>query len=111
MLRSFDYAAWVAVMDLSQLDAGSAAIVRSLADAWRQPVEQAFLAGYRDAIAGCPSYPEDPAQAGRLLDLFLLEKALYEICYEAANRPQWIPIPIQGVTSLLDQEAGRDAQS
>jgi maltose alpha-D-glucosyltransferase / alpha-amylase len=107
MLRSFDYAAWTAIMNLSQLDAGSAAIVRSLADAWRNATEQAFLEAYRHAIVGCPSYPEDPQQAGRLLDLFLLEKALYEVCYEAANRPHWIPIPLQGVAGLLDQEAGR----
>ena len=43
-----------------------------------------------------------------LLDLFLLEKALYEICYEAANRPSWIEIPLKGVTSLLELEATRD---
>jgi maltose alpha-D-glucosyltransferase/alpha-amylase len=111
MLRSFDYAAWTAVMSLSQLDAGSAAIVRTLADAWRRAVEQAFLAAYRDTIAGCPSHPESDTEAGRLLDLFLLEKALYEICYEAANRPHWIRIPLQGVASLLELETGRHAQS
>ena len=44
---------------------------------------------------------EDAAEAARLLDLFLLEKALYEICYEAANRPHWVRIPLKGVTSLL----------
>jgi maltose alpha-D-glucosyltransferase/alpha-amylase len=37
-----------------------------------------------------------------LLDLFILEKALYEICYEAANRPQWLPIPLKGVRRLLE---------
>jgi maltose alpha-D-glucosyltransferase/alpha-amylase len=32
-----------------------------------------------------------------MLDLFLLEKAAYEIRYEAANRPTWIGIPLQGL--------------
>ncbi len=32
-----------------------------------------------------------------LLDLFLLEKAAYEIRYEAANRPGWIGIPLAGI--------------
>ena len=59
---------------------------------------------------GCPSYPQDPAEAARLLDLFLLEKALYEICYEAANRPHWVRIPLKGVTSLLELEATDDHQ-
>jgi maltose alpha-D-glucosyltransferase/alpha-amylase len=110
MLRSFDYAAWSAVMSLSELDAGSAEIVRSLAERWRRAVEAAFLATYREIIAGCPSYPEDEAEAARLLDLFLLEKALYEICYEAANRPNWLRIPLQGVMGLLEPEPRRDDQ-
>ena len=108
MLRSFDYAAWAAVMTLTEHDAGSGEVVRSLAESWRAATEAAFLGAYRETIAGCPSYPEDGAQAARLLDLFLLEKALYEICYEAANRPHWLRIPLEGVTGLLELEATAD---
>jgi maltose alpha-D-glucosyltransferase/alpha-amylase len=110
MLRSFDYAAWTAVMTLADVDAGSVALVQTLAEAWRQATEQAFLETYRETIVGCPSWPEDQSAARRLLDLFLLEKALYEICYEAANRPNWIRIPLKGVTSVLAREATRDDQ-
>ena len=35
-----------------------------------------------------------------MLDLFLLEKAAYEIRYEAANRPTWIGIPLQGMFTI-----------
>ena len=38
-----------------------------------------------------------------LLDTFLLGKALYELGYEANNRPDWIKIPIQGVLNLLEE--------
>ena len=110
MVRSFDYAAWAAVMNLADIDAGSVALVQRLAEAWRQATERAFLEAYRESIAGCPSWPEDEAAARRLLDLFLLEKALYEICYEAANRPNWIRIPLKGVTNLLALEAPPDGQ-
>ena len=58
MLRSFDYAAWAAVVSLTEADPGSADVVRSLAEAWRQATAQAFLEAYRETIAGCPSYPE-----------------------------------------------------
>jgi maltose alpha-D-glucosyltransferase/alpha-amylase len=45
--------------------------------------------------------------AGRaLLDLFLIEKAAYEIAYEAANRPSWIGVPLAGLARL----AGRILQ-
>jgi len=35
-----------------------------------------------------------------LLDLFLLQKAAYEICYEAANRPAWVGIPVRGLARI-----------
>src|SRR5690606_33781358 len=39
----------------------------------------------------------------------MLEKALYEVNYELANRPDWVAIPLQGVLTLLEEE--RDAAS
>ena len=47
------------------------------------------------------------AEAGRGLDLFLLEKAFYEISYEAANRPSWLGIPLKGVAALLPSANGQ----
>jgi len=70
--------------------------------AWRDETTETFLTAYRETIAGVTSYPQDEAQAQRLLDLFLLEKACYELRYEAANRPDWLGIPIKGVSALLD---------
>ena len=110
MLRSFDYAAWAAVVGLTEAHPGSADLVRSLAEAWRQATAQAFLETYRETIAGCPSYPEHEVEARRLLDFFLLDKALYEVCYEAGNRPSWIRIPLKGVINVLGLEAARDDQ-
>jgi maltose alpha-D-glucosyltransferase/alpha-amylase len=110
MLRSFDYAAWAAVTNLVEVHPASADLVRSLAEAWRQATAQAFLDAYQETIAGSASHPESEAEAGRLLDLFLLDKALYEIRYEAANRPNWIRIPLKGVTKLLNLEAAPDDQ-
>jgi maltose alpha-D-glucosyltransferase/alpha-amylase len=95
-------------MTLTGVDPGPGELVRSLAEAWRAATAEAFLGAYRETIAGCASYPEDEAEAARLLDLFLLEKALYEICYEAANRPLWLRIPLKGVTGLLELEARAD---
>jgi maltose alpha-D-glucosyltransferase/alpha-amylase len=108
MVRSFDYAAWAAVTNLADIDSGSVALVQTLAEDWQRATEQAFLEAYRETIVGCPSWPDDEGAARRLLDLFLLEKALYEICYEAANRPNWIRIPLKGVTNLLAVEAQPD---
>ena len=50
--------------------------------------------------------PQIFAQATDLLRLFVIEKALYEIGYELANRPDWVDIPLAGVLAIVD---GADA--
>jgi 4-alpha-glucanotransferase len=89
MLRSFAYAAATAKPER--------------ADDWTRTVTATFLDAYRGAIAGAPGYPKDPAHADSLLRLFLFEKALYEVGYELANRPDWVAIPLKGVIGLLDE--------
>ena len=59
------------------------------------------MAGYREAVQACPVYPADPQAAQRLLELFLLEKAFYELRYELDNRPDWVQVPLSGLSELL----------
>jgi trehalose synthase-fused probable maltokinase len=96
MLRSFAYAGAAARRGL-QHGARSDAT-----DALMLAMSDAFLAKYGSAIRGCPSFPANPTHAANLLRLFLLEKALYEVNYELANRPDWLGIPLSGVLALLD---------
>ena len=105
MLRSFEYAGWSALHKLAERDNEGFLRLLPHADAWRQLVQATFLETYQEAIAGCPSSPADPAEAERLLNLFLLEKVLYEIRYEAANRPTWLRIPLSGLGLILDSAA------
>jgi hypothetical protein len=51
-----------------------------------------------------------PATQPKLLDLFLLEKAAYEIRYEAANRPAWIGIPLSGMARLVERLLPQDVE-
>ena len=73
------------------------------AASWQRAVETAFLDAYEEAAQGSPARVEDGATRERLLRLHLLAKALYEIDYEANNRPDWIETPIRGV--LVDPRA------
>jgi maltose alpha-D-glucosyltransferase/alpha-amylase len=99
MLRSFDYAA--AVMKRKSL-ASQAHVGDASRDAFLQTfverATQCFLAGYHEAF---PS--QDAERDQNLLRLFLIEKAAYEVAYEAANRPGWIDVPLHGLTQLLDE--------
>ena len=46
-----------------------------------------------------------------MLDLFLLEKAAYEIRYEAANRPTWLGIPLHGLHAIATRLLGLTEES
>jgi len=102
MVRSFDYAASTALLDHTLPRPGTAEELQAAVQDWQQRSVGYFLEEYRRATEGCPSVPAEAEAFNRLLDLFILEKALYEICYEAANRPQWLPIPLKGVRRLLE---------
>ena len=67
-------------------------------------IETAFLAGYQAAVDGSRACVTDPGTRDRLLRLCLLTKALYEVDYEANNRPDWIEIPARGVLTILDTD-------
>ena len=68
-------------------------------DAWEHEARAAFLGGYFSTAARAPFLPEDEAGARRVLAAFEVEKAAYEVVYEANNRPSWIAIPLRGVVS------------
>jgi maltose alpha-D-glucosyltransferase/alpha-amylase len=51
----------------------------------------------------CLPCPPTGSSLGALLDLFLIEKALYELRYEIANRPDWVAIPLRGLLELSKQ--------
>jgi maltose alpha-D-glucosyltransferase/alpha-amylase len=103
MLRSFNYAAWAALLHPAEAWHEGLEPLLPWAMDWEKQASEAFMEGYRKAVGDCPSYPADPATARKLIDLFTLEKALYEVCYEAANRPDWLRIPLQGVARLVKQ--------
>ncbi|KQT69944.1 alpha-amylase [Aureimonas sp. Leaf460] len=98
MLRSFDYAAFAA---LDKAGPGNEATLEKLVgitESWKADVTKSFLASWSEA-SGIDAAEEG---ASRLLDLFILQKAFYELKYEAANRPTWLSIPLRGITTLLE---------
>jgi len=93
MLRSFAYAA------------SASALMRGVPapDDWEQHARTAFLDAYLEAVD--PGLlPAGQAAISKLLAIFELEKAVYELRYELNNRPHWVPIPVAGIARLLDVE-------
>ena len=90
MLRSFDYAA-------GSVEAAAPGVSRR---DWATACREAFLQGYGSEVVGTPA-------AERLLRVLELDKALYEVGYEARNRPSWVGIPVHAVDRLLHPQSSR----
>ena len=97
MLRSFAYARGAA--SLALLEAGRVPAEPRLLE-WEFAARAAFLDAYRQSIAnaGVGLIPESDTEFARALRAWELDKALYEIAYEARNRPTWLAIPLAALT-------------
>jgi maltose alpha-D-glucosyltransferase/alpha-amylase len=109
MLRSFNYAAYSALF--SQRDSGlirpeDLAFLESSAYFWRLWVSATFLKAYLGEASKGNFIPKAKGEIQALLDIYLLEKAVYELGYELNNRPEWIMIPIQGIRELIKIPSG-----
>jgi maltokinase len=91
MLRSFAYAA-----SASSLERGV-----EPPPGWEERAREAFLDGYLEEM-DLALIPSGPALE-RLLAVFELEKAVYELRYELDNRPGWVRIPVAGILRLLEE--------
>ena len=87
MLRSFTYSVQVAGVEDPSVE---------------QRVRERFLEAYLDAVREAAILPGPEAMA-RLLQIFELEKAVYELRYELAHRPDWVPVPVAGIVRLLEE--------
>ena len=105
MLRSFDYAA-VSATEARVAESGPVAERRAaLVEQFRVEASRAFLDGYRKVLNESKRRWVAEKAERPLLDLFLLEKAVYEIRYEATNRPGWIGIPLSGLGRIAERLA------
>jgi maltokinase len=95
MLRSFSYAA-----------AGSRILRGSPPpEEWEERARETFLHGYFEAVDHALLPPGDEGTR-KMLSIFELEKAVYELRYELNNRPDWVAIPVAGIVRLLESNGG-----
>ncbi len=107
MIRSLHYASRVAALQVTRELPGSVASVEpsrleSWLTLWYRWVAGTYLASYLEHSADAAFLPEDRDQLAGLLDFFLIEKAIYELSYEANSRPDWVEVPALGLLDMLE---------
>jgi maltose alpha-D-glucosyltransferase/alpha-amylase len=98
LLRSLDY---IAATIKDRKSVGSASLSSERTDEmlarFRATATKTFIEAYYEAVG------TGGKMNGQILDLLLLEKAAYEVNYEAANRPTWLPVPVAGLATLAQR--------
>jgi maltokinase len=109
MTRSFHYAAGMALRSWPTPDDE----LRVLADSWAVRSVNAFLSGYASVDDVHRLLPSSRPARDALLNVFELDKAVYEVAYELGHRPDLVDLPIRAVEQLLDGErsAARPTES
>jgi maltose alpha-D-glucosyltransferase/alpha-amylase len=101
LIRSIDYsttAAYERALRTAPDDTGRLAAALGV---WRDRSAATFVEAYREAMSDPRLWPQAVDESARLLDFFLIEKALYEIEYELSHRPQWVRVPLAGILRVL----------
>jgi maltose alpha-D-glucosyltransferase/alpha-amylase len=103
MIRSFHYCARVGQANVVKRGLGNPEDAPALHDAarlWYQAGSASFLRSYLEVARQSSFLPKSSEDMERLLQLYLLEKACYELRYELNNRPDWVEVPMQGILEL-----------
>ena len=104
MLRSFHYAAHAplsAATGTVKITEDNKQNLNGWAEVWTKWVSDRYLDEYLRVAAGAAFLPPTREEIMAMLQLHLLEKAVYELGYELNNRPEWVAIPLEGISRTL----------
>ena len=104
LIRSIDYSATATLERALKLSPDEHGRLAAAVAEWRERAVSAFLASYHKAMTNQRLWPADPKAAGQMLNFFMVERALCEIDYEMAHRPDWLRVPLTGLLRMLSQQ-------
>jgi len=105
LIRSIDYSVTAALERAVKAAPDEQGRLAAALSDWRDRSSAAFLAGYHESMTDRRLWPADPHAARALLNFFLLEKCFYEIEYRLPQRPEWLPVPLNGILRILSAPA------
>ena len=101
MVRSFDYAASMALRDESIVREADRALAEPWAKLWMTWVPAAFVGSWLETMGSAPAVPADRRELAILLDTQLLEKALDELSAELGVRESWAYVALRALLDML----------
>ena len=104
MVRSFHYAAYTSLfghLESARVRPEDRASLELWARLWNLWISSTYVNSYVERAMRGGFLPDGREELKLLLNIYLLEKALYELGYELNNRPDWIRIPLIGILQLL----------
>src|SRR3954466_7926977 len=104
LIRSIDYSTTAALDRALKVMADEQGKLGPALNNWRDRATASFLDSYRETIGSARLWPQGATPADGLLNFFVLEKAIYEIEYELAHRPDWLRVPLTGALRILSQQ-------
>jgi maltose alpha-D-glucosyltransferase / alpha-amylase len=106
MIRSFEYAAAYGLQQ-GPTRAEDAPALAPWSRLWRRWASARFLHGYLGIAADAGFLPPSPDDLRAMLELYLIDKTVYELRYELNNRPEWVGIPLQALLRRAEPETAR----
>jgi maltose alpha-D-glucosyltransferase/alpha-amylase len=100
MIRSFEYLAFYFLKE-KLLRSEDFKKVSSFINNWNWWVSSEYLKTYLERVSGTHLIPRDRELMHKMLQVYMLEKALYELNYEINSRPTWVDIPLHGILKIL----------
>jgi maltose alpha-D-glucosyltransferase/alpha-amylase len=107
LLRSLNYAAIAALFARTEPGSDDWERLEPWAEMWESVARERFLHGYLTRSHEGDFLPADREELLTMLDVFEIDKALYELAYEHGHRPDWVRIPLRGIAQVLEREPAR----
>jgi maltose alpha-D-glucosyltransferase/alpha-amylase len=104
MVRSIDYSVAAALDRALKVAPDEQGKLVAALGQWRDRATAALLTNYRETMTNARLWPADLHATKAMVNFFSLEKAVREIEYELAHRPDWLRLPLVGLLRLLESK-------
>ncbi|WP_421829426.1 maltose alpha-D-glucosyltransferase [Larkinella sp.] len=102
MIRSFYYVAIEGFLATNQVPKEDIKTLLSFADWWAYQISQIFLRAYLDTVEEANFYPKNRDDLRVMLEAYLLERAMFDLSDDLANRPDRVLAPVRIIKTILD---------